>query len=71
MFTVGENAPYDSIGFTSDCIKVLPDSDPTDNKKEFLVTLPNSFSEDVKFNDGYSKYLKRVGAAILEHSKHV
>lgn len=61
MFTVGENAPYDSIGFTSDCIKVLPDSDPTDNKKEFLVTLPNSFSEDVKFNDGYSKYLNIDG----------
>lgn len=57
MFTVGEDAPYDSIGFTSDCIKVLPDSDPTDNKKEFLVTLTNSFSEKVKFNDGYSKYL--------------
>lgn len=57
MFTVAEDAPYDSIGFTSDCVKVLPDSDPTDNKKEFLVTLTNGFSENVKFNDGYSKYL--------------
>lgn len=61
MFTAGKEAPYDSIGFTSDCIKVLPDSDPTDNKKEFLVTLTNSFSEDVKFNDGYSKYLNIDG----------
>jgi len=57
MFTVAEDAPYDSIGFTSDCIQVLPDSNPADNKKEFLVTLTNSFSEVVKFNDGYSKYL--------------
>jgi len=61
MFSVGEGAPYDSIGFTSDCIKVLPDADATDNKKEFLVTLTNSFSEDVKFNDGYSKYLNIDG----------
>lgn len=61
LFSVGEDAPYDSIGFTSDCITVLPDSDPTDNKKEFLVTLTNSFSEDVKFNDGYSKYLNIDG----------
>lgn len=61
LFSVGENAPYDSIGFTSDCITVLPDSDPTDNKKEFLVTLTNSFSENVKFNDGYSKYLNIDG----------
>ena len=61
LFSAGEDAPYDSIGFTSDCIKVLPDSDPTDNKKEFLVTLTNSFSEKVKFNDGYSKYLNIDG----------
>ena len=61
MFTVAEDAPYDSIGFTSDCIKVLPDNDPGDNKKEFLVTLTNSFSEKVKFNDGYSKYLNIDG----------
>lgn len=61
LFSVAEEAPYDSIGFTSDCIKVLPDSDPTDNKKEFLVTLTNSFSEDVKLNDGYSKYLNVAG----------
>ena len=61
LFSVGEDAPYDSIGFTSDCIRVLPDSNPTDNKKEFLVTLTNSFSEDVKFNDGYSKYLNIDG----------
>ena len=45
LFSVGEDAPYDSIGFTSDCITVLPDSDPTDNKKEFLVTLTNSFKQ--------------------------
>jgi len=61
MFTAGKEAPYDSIGFTSDCITVLADADPTDNKKEFLVTLTNSFSEDVKFNDGYSKYLNIDG----------
>ncbi|MBQ2855313.1 MAG: DUF4179 domain-containing protein [Oscillospiraceae bacterium] len=61
MITVGEGAPYESIGFTSDCIKVLPDADPTDNKKEFLVTLTNSFSEYVKFNDGHSKYLNVAG----------
>lgn len=61
LFSVGEDAPYDSIGYTSDCIKVLPDADPTDNKKEFLVTLTNSFSKDVKFNDGWSKYLNIDG----------
>lgn len=61
MFTPGEDAPYDSIGFSSDCIQVLPDDDPTDNKKEFLVTLTNSFSRDVKFNDGHAKYLNIDG----------
>lgn len=61
LFSVAEEAPYDSIGFTSDCIRVLPDSDPTDNKKDFLVTLTNSFSKDVKLNDGYSKYLNVAG----------
>lgn len=61
LFTPAEDAPYDSIGHTSDCIKALPDADPTDNKKEFLVTLTNSFSEKVKFNDGYSKYLNVAG----------
>lgn len=57
LFTVAEDAPYGPMGFTSDCIKVLPDSDPADNKKEFLVTLTNSMGGGVKFNDGYSKYL--------------
>lgn len=61
LFSVGEDAPYDTIGFASDCIKALPDSNPTDNKKEFLVTLTNSFSRGVKFNDGYSKYLNIAG----------
>lgn len=61
MITVAEEAPYDSIGYISDGIKALPDEDPTDNKKEFLVTLTNSFSEKVKFNDGYSKYLNVAG----------
>lgn len=65
MFTVGENVPYDPderyISYSSDCIKALPDADPTDNKKDFLITVTAHADQELKFNDGYSKYLHIMG----------
>lgn len=58
MLTVAENAPYDHIyGYSSDCIEPLPDEDPRDNKKDFHITIMAQSGQEMKFNDGYSKYL--------------
>lgn len=58
MLTVAEEAPYDNIyGYSSDCIVPLPDADPTDNKKDFHITIMAQPGQEMQFNDGYSKYL--------------
>lgn len=58
MFTVAQDAPYDQIyGYSSDCIELLPDDNPADNKKDFHLTVTSQPGQGVKFNDGYAKYL--------------
>lgn len=62
MLTVAEDAPYDRIyGYSSDCIEALPDEDPADNKKDFHITITGQPGQEMKFNDGYSKYLNIDG----------
>lgn len=62
MLTVAEDAPYERIyGYSSDCIEPLPDEDPTDNKKDFHITIKAQSGQKMKFNDGYSKYLHIQG----------
>lgn len=65
MFTLGEDVPYDEderyISYSSDCVKALPDADPGDNKKDFLITLTAYPEQQLKFNDGFSKYLHIMG----------
>ena len=56
----GENAPYDTISRSMD-IEPLADDDPTDNKKDFHVTISGQPGTDCKFNDGYSKFFNMTG----------
>lgn len=58
--TPGEDAPYDAIPrFVT--IEPLADADPTDNKKDFHVTIMGQSGSSVKFNDGYDKYFNMTG----------
>lgn len=56
----GADAPYDSISRAID-IEPLPDADPTDNKKDFHVTIHGQHGTECKFNDGYTKYFNMTG----------
>ena len=56
----GKDAPYDSIGRFVDT-EALPDADPTDNKKDFHVTIKIQPGTQPKFNDGYSKFFNMTG----------
>lgn len=56
LLTLAEDAPYEKCGQFMD-IEPLPDEDPTDNKKEFHVTIKCQSGFEMKFNDGISKYL--------------
>lgn len=56
----GEDAPYDAIPrFVT--IEPLADADPTDNKKNFHVTIMGQSGSEVRFNDGYAKYFNMTG----------
>jgi len=56
----GKDAPYDSVGRFID-MEALPDEDPTDNKKDFHVTIKGQPGTKPKFNDGYSKFFNMTG----------
>lgn len=56
----GEDAPYKHISRQID-LEALPDEDPTDNRKAFLVTIHGQTGTACKFNDGYTKYFKIGG----------
>jgi len=56
----GKDAPYDSIGRFID-MEALPDEDPTDNKKDFHVTIKGQPGTLPRFNDGYSKFFNMTG----------
>lgn len=56
----GEDAPYDSISRSVN-IEALPDENPGDNRKNFLVTINGQPGTKCKFNDGYSKFFNMTG----------
>ena len=56
----GEDTPYDSISRSVD-IEPLPDENPQDNQKNFLVTINGQPGTECKFNDGYSKFFNMTG----------
>lgn len=56
----GAGAPYRTISRQVD-IEPLPDENPTDNIKDFLVTIHGQSGTDCKFNDGYTKYFQIAG----------
>lgn len=56
----GKDAPYDSISRFID-MEALPDENPTDNKKDFHVTIKGQPGTKPKFNDGYSKFFNMTG----------
>lgn len=56
----GASAPYDYISRQIN-IEPLPDEDPTDNIKDFHVTVQGQTGTDCKFNDGYTKYFQIAG----------
>lgn len=60
VLELAEDAPYALTG-TFDEIEALPDADPTDNKKDFHVTITTQSGMEMKFNDGVSKYYNITG----------
>lgn len=56
----GEDAPYKAISRSID-IEALPDEDPGDNQKNFLITIHGQSGTKCKFNDGYSKFFNMTG----------
>ena len=60
LLVPGEDAPYDFISYGAD-IEVLPDEDPTDNVKDFHLSICGQHGTECKFNDGYTKYFQIAG----------
>ena len=62
MFSVEEDAPYDHTGIGFLWIEALPDGDPTDNIKDFHLTIeaPGQH-QGLQMNDGYGKYIHISG----------
>lgn len=61
QLTAAEEAPYDQIyGYNVDIVP-LTDTDPSDNQKDFHVIITAQSNQEMKFNDGYSKYLNITG----------
>ena len=56
----GEDAPYKTIS-QQIFIETLPDEDPTDNRKDFHVTINGQAGTECEFNDGYSKFFNIRG----------
>ncbi len=57
---LGGNAPYRaSYNFLD--VMALPDDNPEDNKKDFVVQLSCLSSTPTRFNDGYTKFLSVKG----------
>lgn len=55
-----EGAPYELSGYYVD-VEALPDEDPTDNRKDFHVTIQVQSGMEMKFNDGVSKLYHITG----------
>lgn len=58
---VGEDAPYDRISGLTIKVTPLADADPADNKKDFHIVVTGQPDQEMKFNDGYAKYLNITG----------
>ena len=56
----GEDAPYEHISRQME-LEALPDANPTDNVKDFHVTVQGQTGTDCRFNDGYTKYFIITG----------
>lgn len=55
-----EGAPYSLSGYFVD-VEALPDADPTDNRKDFHVTIYAQSGMEMQFNDGVSKLYHITG----------
>lgn len=55
-----EGAPYGLSGYQVD-VEALPDENPTDNRKDFHVTMQAQSGMEMKFNDGVSKLYHITG----------
>lgn len=55
-----EGAPYGLSGYQVE-VEALPDEDPTDNRKDFQVTMKTQSGMEMKFNDGVSKLYHITG----------
>lgn len=55
-----QGAPYELSGYNVD-VEALPDADPTDNRKDFHVTIYTQSGMEMQFNDGGSKLYHITG----------
>lgn len=55
-----QGAPYELSGYNVD-VEALPDADPTDNRKDFHVTIYTQSGMEMQFNDGVSKLYHITG----------
>ncbi|MDY4581242.1 MAG: DUF4179 domain-containing protein [Candidatus Faecousia sp.] len=55
-----QGAPYELSGYNVE-VEALPDSDPTDNRKDFHVTIYTQSGMEMQFNDGVSKLYHITG----------
>ena len=60
--------PEDAFGVT-ETFTVLPDSEPNDNRKEFVITFTNHSRDGIALNDGVSKLLTIHGLWIQDIDK--
>lgn len=60
VLELSEDADYSLGGYSID-IKPLADEDPTDNQKDFHVTIESQSGEGIRFNDGVSKFYHITG----------
>lgn len=58
---VKKGSPYKLVYGPNFEIQPLTDADPTDNKKEFYVTITAQSDQKAKFNDGVTKYFNIMG----------
>lgn len=61
IIEISNGAPYEMISGVSIDIAVLPDEDPSDNQKDFCVTMSAQLGQRAKFNDGVSKLYNITG----------
>lgn len=60
--------PEHAFGVT-ETFTILPDNEPNDNRKEFVITLTNHSYEGIALNDGVSKVLTIHGLWIQDKYK--